>query len=66
MLGARNHPAPWPENMWADDASGMADLGLKCEGIGKFAWSALEPTPGSFNWGWLAPSIRWAKQVSRS
>ncbi|NOT41077.1 MAG: beta-galactosidase [Alphaproteobacteria bacterium] len=57
MLGVCYYPEQWPENMWADDARRMADLGLKYVRIGEFAWSAIEPTPGSFNWGWLDRAV---------
>ncbi len=35
----------------------MAELGLTWVRIGEFAWSKLEPTPGSFDWGWLDRAI---------
>jgi beta-galactosidase len=57
MLGVCYYPEQWPENMWADDARRMADLGLKYVRIGEFAWSTIEPTPGSFNWGWLDRAV---------
>ena len=57
MLGVCYYPEQWPETLWADDARRMADLGLKYVRIGEFAWSAIEPTPGSFNWAWLDRAV---------
>jgi beta-galactosidase len=57
MLGVCYYPEHWPEQMWADDARRMAELGLKFVRIGEFAWSAVEPKPGQFDWGWLDRAI---------
>ncbi|MBI1212878.1 MAG: beta-galactosidase [Alphaproteobacteria bacterium] len=57
MLGVCYYPEHWPEQMWADDARRMAELGLKFVRIGEFAWSAVEPKPGEFDWGWLDRAV---------
>lgn len=57
MLGVCYYPEQWPENLWADDARRMADLGLKYVRIGEFAWSVIEPTPGTFDWAWLDRAV---------
>src|SRR5215475_8319747 len=57
MLGVCYYPEHWPQTMWADDAQRMADLGLKCVRIGEFAWSAVEPRPGHFDWDWLDRAV---------
>lgn len=57
MLGVCYYPEHWPEDLWADDALRMADLGLKYVRIGEFAWSAIEPAPGTFDWGWLDRAV---------
>ncbi len=36
----------WNENMWAEDARPMADLGLKYVRVGAFAWPPSNPLPG--------------------
>ena len=56
-LGVCYYPEHWPENMWADDAARMADIGIKQVRIGEFAWSRIEPEPGLFNWAWLDRAI---------
>jgi beta-galactosidase len=57
MLGVCYYPEQWPESLWADDARRMAALGLKYVRIGEFAWSAIEPTPGTFDWAWLDRAV---------
>ena len=56
-LGTCYYPEHWPEDMWAEDAKGMADLGLTWVRIGEFAWSCLEPQPGVWHFDWLDRAI---------
>lgn len=56
-LGVCYYPEHWPEAQWAVDAQRMADLGLTWVRIGEFAWGLMEPTPGTYDWGWLDRAI---------
>lgn len=56
-LGVCYYPEHWPEEMWAEDARRMAELGLTYVRIGEFAWSRLEPKRGDFQFDWLAQAI---------
>lgn len=56
-LGVCYYPEQWPEEMWADDARRMVELGLKLVRIGEFAWSRIEPREGTFDWDWLDRAI---------
>ena len=56
-LGVCYYPEHWPESQWAEDAASMAALGLTWVRIGEFAWSRLEPTPGTFDMGWMDRAI---------
>jgi beta-galactosidase len=56
-LGVCYYPEHWPQTMWADDAARMADIGIKQVRIGEFAWSRIEPEPGTFDWAWLDQAI---------
>ncbi len=56
-LGVCYYPEHWPESQWAEDAARMAALGLTWVRIGEFAWSRIEPTPGTFQWDWLDRAI---------
>ena len=56
-LGVCYYPEHWPEEIWAQDAARMADLGLTWVRIGEFAWKRMEPAPGQYDWGWLDRAI---------
>jgi beta-galactosidase len=56
-LGVCYYPEHWPEPQWQEDASRMAALGLSWVRIGEFAWSRMEPTPGTYDWAWLDRAI---------
>lgn len=56
-LGVCYYPEHWPEDMWARDAARMAEAGLTWVRIGEFAWSRIEPDPGSFDFDWLDRAI---------
>ncbi len=57
VLGTCYYPEHWPEETWQEDAQRMVSLGLSLVRIGEFAWSRLEPTPGTYQWGWLDRAI---------
>lgn len=56
-LGVCYYPEHWPEDLWADDARRMAELGISWVRIGEFAWSRIEPEPGRFDWAWLDRAV---------
>ena len=56
-LGVCYYPEHWPEAQWATDAALMAASGLTWVRIGEFAWSRIEPAPGSLDWDWLDRAI---------
>ncbi|MDP5103669.1 MAG: beta-galactosidase [Erythrobacter sp.] len=56
-LGCCYYPEHWPEDIWAEDARRMRDMGLSLVRIGEFAWSRIEPEPGRYDWGWLDRAI---------
>ena len=56
-LGVCYYPEQWPQEMWADDARRMAELGITWVRIGEFAWSRIEPEPGRFDWVWLDRAV---------
>ncbi len=56
-LGCCYYPEHWPEEMWAEDARRMAEMGLSLVRIGEFAWSRIEPEPGRYDWGWMDRAI---------
>lgn len=56
-LGVCYYPEHWPEDLWADDARRMVELGISWVRIGEFAWSRIEPEPGRFDWVWLDRAV---------
>lgn len=57
MLGVCYYPEHWPENMWANDAQRMRELGLTYVRIGEFAWGRIERSEGNFSWEWMDRAI---------
>lgn len=56
-LGVCYYPEHWPEDVWAEDARRMVDMGLSWVRIGEFAWSRIEPKLGGYNFDWLDRAI---------
>ncbi len=56
-LGCCYYPEHWPEEIWAEDARHMVEMGLSLVRIGEFAWNRIEPDPGSYDWDWLDRAI---------
>ncbi len=56
-LGCCYFPEHWPEEIWADDARRMREMGLSLVRLGEFAWSRIEPEPGRLEWDWLDRAI---------
>ncbi|WP_295311738.1 beta-galactosidase [Roseobacter sp.] len=56
-LGVCYYPEHWPRRMWDRDAANMVEAGLSWVRIGEFAWSRIEPQPGSFDFAWLDDAI---------
>ena len=56
-FGVAYYPEQWPRTRWRIDARMMAEAGLTLARVGEFAWSALEPTTGRFDLGWLDDAI---------
>jgi len=56
-LGTCYYPEHWPREIWAEDARRMAEAGLTWVRIGEFAWSRLEPVPGTYAFAWLDEAI---------
>ncbi len=57
QVGTCYYPEHWPEEAWPEDAARMAAAGLTLVRIGEFAWSRLEPAPGTLRWDWLDRAI---------
>ena len=55
--GADYYPEHWPEERWPEDARLMAEAGFNVVRMAEFAWSAMEPREGIFDFDWLDRAI---------
>jgi beta-galactosidase len=51
--GGDYNPDQWTEETWLEDARLMSEAGVNLVTLPVFAWPLLEPTPGTFDFGWL-------------
>jgi beta-galactosidase len=56
-LGAAYYPEQWPRERWDIDAQLMRDAGLSVVRVAEFAWSRLEPSPGTYELDWLDEAV---------
>ncbi|MGF1632747.1 MAG: beta-galactosidase [Phycisphaerae bacterium] len=52
-IGSYYYPEQWPRDQWERDLDALVALGLKQTHFAEFAWNALEPEEGNFDFGWL-------------
>jgi beta-galactosidase len=53
FYGGDYNPDQWPEEVWYDDIRLMREAGVNLVSLGIFSWSRLEPSEGTFDFGWL-------------
>jgi beta-galactosidase len=56
-LGTAWYPEQWPEQRWEADLQLMQDAHMNVVRAGEFAWAAMEPSEGNFEFGWLDRAI---------
>jgi beta-galactosidase len=56
-IGTAYYPEQWPEGNWKEDIRLMRSAGFNIVRLGDFAWSALEPEEGIFEFNWLERAI---------
>ncbi|MDR2252305.1 MAG: beta-galactosidase [Bifidobacteriaceae bacterium] len=52
-FGGDFNPEQWPEELQAEDIALMRQAGVNLVSLAIFAWAAIEPREGEFDWGWL-------------
>ncbi|MEV6969603.1 beta-galactosidase [Hamadaea sp. NPDC051192] len=52
-FGGDYNPEQWPASVWADDFALMRQASVNLVTVGVFSWSRLQPTPDTFDFGWL-------------
>ena len=53
LHGGDYNPEQWPEAVWVEDVRLMREAGINVVTAGVFAWSALEPAEGVYDFSWL-------------
>ncbi|HEY0010154.1 MAG TPA: beta-galactosidase, partial [Tepidisphaeraceae bacterium] len=61
-IGSYYYPEQWPREQWERDFDRMADMGMRITHFAEFAWFALEPAPGDFQFDWLSDCIEMARK----
>ncbi|HEX2908869.1 MAG TPA: beta-galactosidase [Phototrophicaceae bacterium] len=56
-FGVDYYPEHWPSERWPVDAQLMAAAGFNTARLAEFAWSKLEPVPGTYDFDWLDQAI---------
>ncbi|MEU0192927.1 beta-galactosidase [Streptomyces afghaniensis] len=52
-FGGDYNPEQWPESAWQEDVRLMREAGVTMVSVGIFSWALLEPSPGTYDFGWL-------------
>ncbi|MEI6948880.1 beta-galactosidase [Paraflavisolibacter sp. H34] len=60
LVGSYYYPEQWPENNWERDIKKMGSLGFDFTHYGEFAWAAMEPEEGKYNFAWLDKAVELA------
>ncbi|MBM7565364.1 beta-galactosidase [Paenibacillus sacheonensis] len=61
-VGIAYYPEHCEPRRWAVDYRLLADAGITMIRIAEFAWSAMEPSEGQYDWKWLDDSIALAAE----
>lgn len=62
LVGSYYYPEQWPEEDWERDIKKMSELGFEFTHFGEFAWSAMEPEEGKYDFKWLDRAIALAEK----
>ena len=57
LMGTAWYPEQWPRARWEQDLSLMEAAHINVVRVAEFAWSALEPRDGQFDFSWLDSAI---------
>lgn len=57
LVGVAWYPEQWPESRWEKDLELMEAAHIKVVRVAEFAWSAMEPSEGHYDFGWLERAV---------
>jgi beta-galactosidase len=60
LLGAAWYPEQWPESRWDADLTLMQKSHMHVVRVAEFAWTALEPQEGKYEFDWLERAVNLA------
>ena len=52
-MGCDYNPEQWPRETWPEDVRLMREAGVTFATVAVFSWALLEPSEGTFDFGWL-------------
>lgn len=62
LFGTYYYPEQWSEDQWERDIKNIADMGFHFTHFAEFAWAAMEPEEGKYDFTWLDKSVELAKK----
>ncbi len=62
LVGSYYYPEQWPKDNWARDLKKMGELGFDFTHFGEFAWAAMEPEEGRYDFSWLDEAVKIAEK----
>ncbi|MBK8044378.1 MAG: beta-galactosidase [Haliscomenobacter sp.] len=61
-VGTYYYPEQWAPEDWESDIKKIAALGFEFTHYGEFAWAAMEPKEGTYDFSWLDKAVNLAQQ----
>ncbi|WP_352422889.1 beta-galactosidase [Proteiniphilum sp.] len=62
LFGTYYYPEQWPREQWERDIEKMAEMGFDFTHYGEFAWGAMEPQEGQYDFSWLDTAVGLAEK----
>lgn len=63
-FGSYYYPEQWKPEQWERDIKKMSEMGFEFTHFAEFAWAAMEPEEGKYDFSWLDKSVELAKKYN--